>query len=331
MTVRAVLVTGGGGYIGTTLVPVLLELGYRVTVLDRFLWGEEKLPSPSPQLRLVKGDIRFVAPSIFDGIDAVVDLAALSNDPVGELDPISTWSINHLGRLRICALAKAAGVRRYILPSSCSIYGFVDREVDETSSVNPLTAYAEANHRAENDVLKLCDASYCVVVIRQATVFGFSPRMRFDLAINGMVRGFLAAGKIPILRDGNQWRPFVHVRDAARAIATMLVAPAGDVAGEVFNVGAGDLNYQVFDLAKRVANGMAVPFEYEWYGDADHRSYRVNFDKIRERLGWEPEYDAERGASEVACAIREQRVDPADPTTITLNVYKQLRASGTLI
>jgi nucleoside-diphosphate-sugar epimerase len=111
----------------------------------------------------------------------------------------------------------------------------------------------------------------------------------------------------------------------------MLVAPAAEVAGEVFNVGAGDLNYQVFDLAQRVAKGMEVPFEFEWYGDADHRSYRVNFDKIRQRLGWEPEYDAERGAREVACAIRERRVDPADPTTITLNVYKQLRASGTLI
>jgi nucleoside-diphosphate-sugar epimerase len=261
-------------------------------------------------------------------VDAVVDLAALSNDPAGELDPDKTWEINHRARVRLARMAKERGVRRYLLPSSCSVYGFQDGLLDESSPPNPLTTYAKANLQAEREVLPLADAHFVVVVIRQATVYGHSPRMRFDLAINGMVRGFFRNGKIPILRDGTQWRPFVHVRDTCRAVLMLLDAPGDRVNAEVFNVGADDQNVQIMVLAQRVANALGVPFSYEWYGLPDHRSYRVSFRKISERLGYRTVHTIEEGAREVYQALREGRVDADDPRTITVSWYKHLLAQG---
>ena len=188
-----VLVTGAGGYIGSILVPMLLEKKHHVLALDRFHFGKDKLPQESEQLTLLEEDIRFVNHDLFKKfgpIDAVIDLAALSNDPVGELDPIKTYSINHLGRFRIASLAKSFGVKKYLHPSSCSIYGFQAETVAETSPINPHTVYAKANRLAEVDSLSLADQHFCVIIIRQATVYGLSPRMRFDLAINGMTKGF---------------------------------------------------------------------------------------------------------------------------------------------
>jgi nucleoside-diphosphate-sugar epimerase len=225
-------------------------------------------------------------------------------------------------------MARESGVRRYVLPSSCSVYGFQDGLLDESSPTNPLTTYAKANLQAERDVLPLADGEFCVVVLRQATVYGYSPRMRFDLAINGMVRGFFKNGRIPILRDGTQWRPFVHVRDTCRAMLAVLEAPEDRVNGEVFNVGSDDQNVQIMPLARRVAEAMGVPFEYEWYGLPDHRSYRVSFRKIADRLGYRTTQTVEDGAREVYRALREGRVDPDDPRTITVGWYKQLMERG---
>ena len=323
-----VLVTGGGGYIGTVLVPLLLENGFKVKVVDRFFFGKGRLPEENEDLEIVEGDIRWIGKEIFKDVDAVIDLAALSNDPAGELDPIKTWSINHLGRFRIASLAKSMGVKRYILPSSCSVYGFQDDIVDETSPLNPLTTYAKANLQAEYDVLSLADKNFTVTVIRQATVYGLSKRMRFDLAINGMVRGFFVNGKIPILRDGTQWRPFVHVRDTSKAMMMILKSDPDVVNGEIFNVGSNEQNYQIFDLAQRVAKAIGIPFEYEWYGDPDHRSYRVDFSKIKNVLGFTPDYNAEKGAVEVWNALKNGEVSPDDPTTITVKWYQKLLSEG---
>lgn len=323
-----VLVTGAGGYIGSVLVPILLETGHEVLAVDRFLFGREVLPPEADGLTVVQEDVRRLRPELLQGVDAVVDLAALSNDPSSELDPEKTWEVNHRARVRLARMAKDAGVRRYILPSSCSVYGFQDGLLDESSPVNPLTTYAKANLQAERDVLPLADAGFCVTVIRQATVYGYSPRMRFDLAINGMVRGFFKNGRIPILRDGTQWRPFVHVRDTCRAMLLVLDAPAERVNGEVFNVGSDDQNVQIMPLARRVAEAMGVPFEYEWYGVPDHRSYRVSFRKIAERLGYRTTQTMEDGAREVYRALREGRVDPDDPRTITVGWYKHLIEQG---
>jgi len=319
-----VLVTGGAGYIGSVLTRLLLEHGYRVTVLDRLFFGRQTLPPDDDNLRVIKDDIRWVDPSVLKGVDAVIDLAAISNDPAGELNQEKTWEINHRGRVRICGLAKEAGARRYILPSSCSIYGFQEGILDETSDTNPLTTYAEANLKAEGDVLSLADEKFCVVVIRQATVYGFSHRMRFDLAVNGMVKGFLQKGKIPILRDGTQWRPMVHVRDTSNAMRMLLSAPADKVNGQIFNVGSDSQNYQIKPLAEAVAGGLEMPFAYEWYGDPDHRSYRVSFEKIRTALDYQPQEDAASGARVVAEGIKSGELDPNDPKTITVGWYKRL-------
>lgn len=326
-----VLVTGAGGYIGSVLVPMLIERGYEVVALDRFFFGKDKLPSNNGKLNIFEEDIRFFDPEILKDVDAVIDLAALSNDPSGELDPVKTWSINYLGRFRVATLAKLKGVKKYILPSSCSVYGFQDEVVSENSQTNPLTTYAKANLKAEEDILKLCDSNFCVTVLRQATVYGLSPRMRFDLAINGMVKGFFVKGKIPILRDGNQWRPFVHVRDTSMAMIMVLEAEESKVRGEIFNVGSDEQNYQIFDLAKRVAEAIGIPFEYEWYGFPDHRSYRVSFEKISHVLGFKPKYNAEKGAVEIWEALRSGKVDPEDPKTITVEWYKKLLKEGVMI
>jgi nucleoside-diphosphate-sugar epimerase len=330
---KTVLITGAGGYIGCRLVDYLQDKGYKIKALDRFFFGKERLQSVlrNSQVEVIEEDIRFFDPEILKDVDVVIDLAALSNDPAGELDPVKTWSINYLGRFRVATLAKFMGVKRYIFPSSCSVYGFQEDVVSENSPVNPLTTYAKANYKAEVDIKRLADKNYCVVILRFATVYGYSPRMRFDLAINGMVRGFFKNGKIPILRDGTQYRPFVHVMDVCKAIHLAMEADDEKVNGEVFNVGSNEQNVQIFELAQRVANAIGVEFNYEWYGFPDHRSYRVNFNKIKEVLNFHPEYTIEDGAREVYEALKSGKLDPDDPATITVEWYKRLISEGVMV
>ena len=319
-----ILVTGAGGYIGSVLTRLLLESGYEVRAVDRFFFGRDTLPEEASGLEVLETDIRALDTEPFEGVGAVIDLAALSNDPASELAADKTWAINHAGRVRVAQLARSAGVARYILPSSCSIYGFREGVLDEESPVNPLTTYAEANYRAEEDILPLAGDGFCVTVLRQATVYGLSHRMRYDLAINGMTRGVYREGVLPILRDGTQWRPFVHVRDTCKAMMTVLDASAELVDGERFNVGSNDQNVQVMPLAQRVAEAVGRDFEYTWYGLPDHRSYQVSFDKIAKVLGFVPDRTPEDGAREVFEALSEGRSDPDDPRTITVEWYRTL-------
>jgi nucleoside-diphosphate-sugar epimerase len=331
---KTVLITGAGGYIGCRLVDYLQNKGYKIKALDRFFFGKERLQSvlKSSQVEVIEEDIRFFDPEkILKDVDVVIDLAALSNDPAGELDSVKTWSINYLGRFRVATLAKFMGVKRYILPSSCSVYGFQEDVVSENSPVNPLTTYAKANYKAEVDIKKLADKNYCLVILRFATVYGYSPRMRFDLAINGMVRGFFKNGKIPILRDGTQYRPFVHIMDVCKAINLAMEAEDEKVNGEVFNVGSNEQNVQIFELAQRVASAIGVEFNYEWYGLPDHRSYRVNFNKIKEVLNFHPDYTIEDGAKEIYEALKSGKLDLDDPTTITVEWYKRLISEGFMV
>ncbi len=320
-----VLVTGGAGYIGSILIQLLLERGYKVKCLDRFFFGKETLShvAGDRNLEIIRDDIRWFDPSILEGVDAVMDLAALSNDPTGELNPELTMDINYRGRVRVAKLAKKYGVKRYILASSCSVYGFQEGMLNENSPTNPLTTYAKANLLAENEILPLGDGEFTVTALRQATVYGLSPRMRFDLAINGMVLGFYKNGKIPILRDGNQWRPFVHVRDTSMAFITVLEAEPEKVNDEIFNVGSNEQNVQIFPLAQLVAEAIGLPFEYEWYGFPDNRSYQVSFDKIAQKLNFRCEYTPKEGAKEVYEALNEGRVKD-ELKTITVKWYKHL-------
>lgn len=325
-----IVVTGGAGYIGSVLVRILAERGHDVTVLDRMFFGVEAVEEIGDRATVVKDDIRSCNSDVFRGVEAVFDLASLSNDPAGELDQRKTLEINYKGRVRIATLAKEHGVKRYVLASTCSVYGSSDEVVNESSVLNPLTTYAHANTLAEKEVLNLGDSRFSPTVLRQATVYGLSRRMRFDLAINGMVLAYYKNGKIRIMRDGAQWRPFVHVQDTSKAFVRVLEADRELVKGQVFNVGSNDQNCQIANLARTVAEAMGVTFAYEWYGSPDTRNYRVSFDKINKVLDFKVEHTPADGAREVQAALKRGELDGDDPRTITVEWYKKLLSNPTL-
>ena len=318
-----ILITGAGGYIGSILVPHLLALGYDVTALDQFYFGRDRLPAHD-KLTIVQQDTRDITPEQLEQVDAIVDMAAISNDPSGELFQDTTWAVNYKGRARLAQMARDKGISRYLLMSSCSVYGFQDmgEAVDETGALNPLTTYARANVAAERDITALQDAGdFTPVILRLATVFGLSPRMRFDLAINGMTYGAWANRELPLMRDGTQWRPMIHVKDVARVIAHMLTAPARAVHKQIFNIGDEKNLYQIGPLGKRVAAAVGDDVTTRWYGDPDHRSYIVDFGKIA-TLGFHAGYVAEDGVAEIVEALETGKVDKTTDT-ITLEWYKQ--------
>ena len=319
-----VLVTGGAGYIGSILSRILLEKGHTVTILDRLFFGTDSIKEIFNKITLIKDDIRFFDPSVLDGIDAIFDLAALSNDPCCELEPEKTFEINYKGRVRVAKLAKKHGVKKYVLASTCSVYGFQEGIITEESDLNPLTTYAKASMMAEQEILPLATSSFSPTVLRQSTVYGFSYRMRFDLAINGMILGFFKKGKIPIMRDGKQWRPFINVNDTSNAFIKVLDAKNDLVNGQIFNAGSEKQNIQIFDLAKLVAESIDLPFSYEWYGDPDARSYRVSFNKIKRTLNFKPHFSIRDGARKVFDALKEGKLNPDDPRMITVKWYNHL-------
>ena len=327
-----ILVTGGAGYIGSVLVKELLADGHKVKCLDRFFFGKESLADvhSHPSLEMIKDDIRWFDPKILKGVDVVMDLAALSNDPAGELDPFKTLDINYLGRIRVARLSKEQGVKRYVLASSCSIYGFQDGIIDENSSINPLTTYAKANRKAEQDVLPLADSNFTVTALRFATVYGYSGRMRFDLAINGMVLGLYKNPKIPVMRDGMQWRPFVHVKDVATAYKLVMRQSPDKVNGQIFNVGSDEQNYQILPLAELVGKSLKIPYEIEWYGGADARSYKVSFKKFKDTLDFKPAYTPKEGSIEIYDALKTGKLVESLKTK-TVEWYKHLVASQELV
>lgn len=297
-----VLVTGADGFIGTVLTPILMERGYDVVGLDTGFYRagllfHDGLDRPATLTR----DIRTVTPRDLEGFEAVVHLAELSNDPLCEQDPAKTYAINHHGSVALAAAAKAAGVSRFIYASSCSIYGAAaEGVVTETSEPNPQTAYAHCKMLVERDVLALADDEFSPTFLRNATAFGASPRIRFDIVLNNLSGLAWTTGRIAMTSDGTPWRPLVHVRDICGAIAASLDAPREVVARQVLNVGDNNHNYRVRDIAEAV--GRAFPNCQVTFGEfgGDNRSYRVSFDKITQLLpGFRCEWDADRGARQM--------------------------------
>ena len=323
---QQILVTGGAGYIGSVLVAELLKAGYKVKCLDRFFFGRESLADviSNPNLEIIKDDIRWFDARILKNVDVVMDLAALSNDPAGELDPSKTFDINYLGRIRVARLAKEYGVERYILASSCSLYGFQgDVLLDEGSEINPLTTYARANAKAEQDVIPLAESSFTVTSLRFATVYGYSERMRFDLAINAMVLGLFKNPKIPVMREGNQWRPFIHIKDVAAAYMLVMMQAADKINGQVFNIGSDEQNYQILPLAELIGKSLDTQYEIEWYGSPDFRSYKVSFKKFKDLVNFKPAYTPKEGSLEIFDALRNGKLQESLKTK-TVEWYKHV-------
>lgn len=325
-----VLVTGAGGYIGTVLTEELNKRNHEVVALDRFLFGETL--NSYPDVKKIVEDIRTIPleklMEAFRGVDAIIDLAALSNDPSGELNPINTISINHLGRFRIASLAKSAGVLKYILPSSCSIYGFNDAFVDENTQPNPLTTYAKANLMIERDSMTLNSDDFQVTAFRLATVYGLSEkRMRFDLVVNDIVGQVFTKGFTNLTTGGKQWRPFVHVRDVCKALI-LAAESKKSIGGMKFNLGSNEQNYQILDVAKKIFSALNKREKYNWVGTPDNRSYRVNFDRITKELGFTPDFDVSNGAKEVWDALERKAIMYGDDRNITVKWYKHIIEQG---
>ncbi len=302
-----VLVTGSHGYIGSVLAPEFARAGHDVVGLDTCLYEGCDFGDDLAAVPLRRRDVRDVVPEDFVGFDAVVHLAALSNDPVGDLSERWTYEINLDATLRVARAAREAGVRRFVFASSCSMYGAsgTDDLLDEDAPLRPLTAYAESKVRAEAGLAELGDDDFVTVSMRNATVYGVSPRLRLDIVLNNLAGWAHTTGRIRLLSDGRSWRPLIHVRDLSQVALAMLEAPDELVRGEAFNVGSQEQNYLVRDLAEVLADVTGCEIELAADASPDPRSYRVDFSKLRRafptlRLGW----DSRRGSEELVQAYR---------------------------
>ena len=324
---RMVLLTGGTGYIGSVLARILVAEGFSVKVLDRLFFGNPF--ANSSEISVLDKDTRSVTREDLRGVTDVIDLAAISNDPAGELVADLTLDINYRARQRFQQLCSEAGVGKYILASSCSVYGFQDEVVNELSGINPLTTYAEANALSEQSAFSIKDTDTAYTAIRQATVYGASPRMRYDLVVNAMSLNVLQGNALKVLRDGKQWRPLVHVTDTCRAMVEILRAPSDKVAGQIFNVGSDEQNLTILEIAEQVSSALEKEVNIEWYGDPDHRSYKVSFEKIKTQLGFEPKMTVPKAAIEIRAGFIEGSLLPK-PENYTLPWYQKLLAEGVL-
>lgn len=322
-----VFVTGAGGYIGVPLCRRLIAAGHHVVGLDRYFFGADKLGDLRRDARftMLRDDLRTFDTAVLRDCDAVLDLAGLSNDATAEIDPRLTTDINFRGAARCAAAAKEHGVRRYVYSSSASVYGHgEDLALDETAPLHPQTEYARSKVAVERQILPMADSRFTVVALRNSTVYGLAPRMRFDLVINIMTMRAWKDRVIYIMGGGAQWRPLVHVNDVVEAMMLALTAPQEKVNGEVFNVGSDDQNYQVQQIAQFVVDVVPNVTIHRIPDDADKRTYNLTFGKIERVLGFKPTRRAHEGIVEIKQALDRGAVRPDDPTCFTLQWYKSI-------
>jgi len=329
-----VLVTGSNGYIGSVLMPLIMEDGHEVHGIDSDLYAQCTYGPAFPEFPFTKKDIRDVEVGDLEEFDAVIHLAALSNDPLSDLNPRLTFEINHEASVRLARLAKSAGVKRFLFSSSCSTYGASgDRMQTEEEEFHPVTPYGTTKVLVENDVSKLADDSFSPTFLRNATAYGVSPRIRFDLVINNLVAWAFATGIVYLKSDGTPWRPVVHVEDISRAFLAVLNAPRDAVHNRAFNIGSNEENYRILDLAqivKKTVPGCRIEIAKD--AGPDKRCYRVDFGRFtdafpRSTLKW----NAETGARQLYESYKRHGIRQEDfegPRYKRVAHIKKLIASG---
>lgn len=310
---RKILIVGGAGYVGAVLAEELLDRGYAVKILDRLYYGDDGLRKIHDRVELILGDMRTAGKEILEGVDAVINVGGLSNDPTAEYNPKANYEMNMIASRKLAVLCKEQGVRRYIFASSCSIYdqgvnnGQKDVMQDESEEVNPLSAYSRSKYEAEQSLKEMADENFCPVILRKGTIYGFSPRMRYDLVVNTFVKDALARGVLILHYGGEIWRPLVDVRDVARAYIACLEANSEKIRGEIFNVSFE--NMRISELALRVREvlrQMGVEVEIKpKYGYQAVRNYRVSTQKIEQVLGIYPKVGIEESVVNMVHRIRE--------------------------
>lgn len=333
-----VLVTGHNGYVGTILVPLLVSAGHDVVGMDTNLYqgatfGEENDTRLVPS---INKDVRDVTAADLEGIEAILHLAGLSNDPLGDLNPELTYEINHRASVNLAKLAKELGIERYVFSSSCSNYGAGVKDwLDEESDFNPVTPYGKSKVMVEQDVSKMADDNFSPTFLRSATAYGVSPRLRFDLVINNLTAWAYTTGLVYLKSDGTPWRPVVHVEDMARAFVAVLEAPRELIHNEAFNVGRPEENYQIRDLAEIVAE--VVPnsrVEFAEGASPDKRNYRVDSSKIQRVLtNYKPTWTARKGVEELYAAYQQVGLELDEfegPRYRRIHHIKELIANGRL-